>query len=55
LAVKENGKQRQHYIRLEHKDLALRGLKHNQIVEEILQEITQINLELMKEGAYDDD
>lgn len=55
LAVMENGKQRQHYIRLEHKDLALRGLAHNQIVEEILQEITQINLELMKEGAYDDD
>jgi hypothetical protein len=50
----ESGKQRQHYIRLEHKDLTLRGLKHNQIVEGILQEITQINLELMKEGAYDD-
>jgi hypothetical protein len=55
LAVMENGKQRQHYIRREHKELALRGLAHNRIIEETLQEITKINLELMKEGAYDDD
>ena len=53
LAVMEDGKQRQHYIRLEYKELALRGLAHNRIIEEILQEITRINLELMKEGAYD--
>ena len=53
LAVMEDGKQRQHYIRMAHKELALQGLAHDRIIEEILQEITSINLELMKEGAYD--
>lgn len=52
LAVMENGKQRQHYIRLTQKEQATKGLEHNRIIEEILQEITRINLELMKEGAY---
>lgn len=55
LAVMENGKQKQHYIRTTSKDLAMKGLEHNQEIEQILQELTQINLELMKEGAYDDD
>ncbi len=52
LAVMENGKQRQHYIRLAQREQALKGLEHNRIIEEILQEITKINLELMKEDAY---
>jgi len=55
LAVMENGKQRQHYIRLENKAQALKGLEHHRIIEETLQELTQINLELMKEDAYGDD
>lgn len=54
LAVMEDGKQRQHYIRLTDKALALAGLKENEIIENILQEITKINLELMKEGIYED-
>ena len=55
LAVMEDGKQRQHYIRLFQKEQALQGLEHNRIVEETLQEITRINLELMKEDAYGND
>ncbi len=55
LAVMENGKQKQHYIRIANKDLAMKGLEHNQAIERILQEITQINLELMKAGAYEDE
>lgn len=54
LAVMEDGKQRQHYIRLSKKAQALRGLEHNQIIEDILQEVTRINLKLMKEDAYGD-
>lgn len=53
LAVMEDGKQRQHYIRMENKEPALQGLAHDRVIEEILQEITLINLELMKEGVYD--
>jgi hypothetical protein len=49
----EDGKQRQHYIRMENKEPALQGLAHDRVIEEILQEITLINLELMKEGVYD--
>lgn len=55
LAVMENGKQKQHYIRMAHRELAMKGLEHNRVIEQILQEMTQINLELMKEGAYEDD
>lgn len=55
LAVMENGKQRQHYIRLAQREQALRGLEDHRIIEEILQEITKINLELMKEDAYGED
>lgn len=54
VAVMEDGKQKQHYVRLENKELALSGLKQNEIIENILQEITKINLELMKEGIYGD-
>ena len=54
IAVMEEGKQRQHYIRLANKDLALAGLKQNESIENILREITKINLELMKEGIYED-
>ena len=38
-----------------HRELAMKGLEHNRVIEQILQEMTQINLELMKEGAYEDD
>ena len=55
LAVMEDGKQRQHYIRLAQKEQALKGLEHDRVIEDILQEITRINLELMKEDAYGDD
>ena len=55
LVVMENGKQRQYYIRMANKTLAMKGLEHNRAIEQILQEMTQINLELMKEGAYEDD
>lgn len=55
LAVMENGKQKQHYIRMANKELAIEGLHHDQNIEQILQELTKINLELMKQGAYEDD
>lgn len=55
IAVMEDGKQRQHYIRLTDKELALAGLKQNEMIENILQEITKINLELMKEGIYEEE
>lgn len=55
LAVMEDGKQRQHYIRMANKELAMKGLEHDRRIEQILQEMTKINLELMKEGAYEDD
>lgn len=55
VAVMEDGKQKQHYVRLENKELALFGLMQNEIIENILQEITKINLELMKEGIYGDE
>lgn len=55
LAVMEKGKQKQHYIRKGNKELVMKGLEHNRLIEQILQELTQINLELMKEGAYEDD
>jgi uncharacterized membrane-anchored protein len=51
----EDGKQRQHYIRMANKELAMKGLEHDRRIEQILQEMTKINLELMKEGAYEDD
>ena len=54
IAVMEDGKQRQHYIRLVNKEMALAGLKQNEIIENILHEITKINFELMKEGIYED-
>lgn len=54
IAVMEDKKQKQHYIRLANKKLALSGLEQNDIIETILQEITKINLELMKEGVYED-
>ncbi len=55
LAIMENGKQKQRYIRMAHRELAMKGLEHNRVIEQILQEMTQINLELIKEGAYKDD
>jgi hypothetical protein len=55
LAVMEDGKQRQHYIRMTNKELAMKGLEHDRRIEQILQEMTKINLELMKEGAYEND
>jgi hypothetical protein len=54
LTVIEDGKQRQHYIRLSQKEQALQGLEHNRIIEDILQEIPWVNLEFMKEEAYKD-
>ena len=54
LVVRENGKQRQKYIPNSQVDAALAGLKEHKRVLEIVDRITQINLQLMKERAYED-
>ena len=54
LVVRENGKQRQKYIPNSQVDAALAGLAEHKRVREIVDRITQINLQLMKERAYED-
>jgi hypothetical protein len=54
LVVRENGKQRQKYVPNSQVDAALAGLAEHKRVREIVDRITQINLQLMKERAYED-
>jgi hypothetical protein len=54
VAIMRNGKQRQVYVRRQHESLVRAGLARSQTIDDILLQITEINLELLKEGAYDD-
>lgn len=55
LSIARQGKKREVYIRRRHEDLVRKGIAQYQTVDDILLQITEINLELLKEGAYDDD
>jgi hypothetical protein len=54
LVVREGGRQRQKYIPNSQVPAAQAGLAEHGRSREIVDRITQINLALMKEGAYED-
>ncbi len=54
VVIRENGKQRQKYVPNAQVDSARMGIAEYQRVGEIVDRITQINLALMKENAYED-
>ncbi len=54
LVVTENGRQKQKYIPLGRKDAALAGVKQGERMLAIVEAVTKINLQLIKEGGYDD-
>lgn len=54
VVVSEDGHQRQKYISLSQVPAALKGIEQYQRLQAIVEEITQINLELIKERAYAD-
>jgi hypothetical protein len=54
LVVNESGRQRQKYIPNSQVAAALAGVAEHRRVREIVARITQINLALMKEDAYED-
>lgn len=54
LVIREGGRQRQKYVPNSQVDAALAGLQEHKRVREIVDRITQINLQLMKERAYED-
>jgi len=53
LVVRENGKQRQKYVPNSQVEAAQAGRSEYDRLNEIVDRITQINLALMKEGAYE--
>ena len=55
LVVNKNGRQKQKYIPVERKEAARAGVKQGERMLEIVEAITQINLQLIKEGAYDNE
>lgn len=54
LVVNENGRQKQKYISIKQKQAARAGVKQGERMLEIVKAITQINLQLIKEGDYND-
>jgi hypothetical protein len=54
LVIREEGKQRQKYVPKSQVDPAQRGIAEYHRVGEIVDRITQLNLTLMKENAYED-
>jgi len=54
LVVNENGQQKQKYIPVGQKEAAIAGVEQGKRMLEIVEAITQINLQLIKEEAYDD-
>jgi hypothetical protein len=54
LAITGHGRQRQKYIANSQASAALHGIEQDRIVQDILEEITRINLQLIKEGTYAD-
>ncbi len=55
IAIIRDGKQRQVYVRRQHEELVRAGLSRSQTIDDILLQITEINLDLLKVGAYDND
>ncbi len=53
LVVREKGKQRQKYIQNSQVNAAIKGRDEYQRLCEVVERITQINLLLMKENAYE--
>lgn len=53
LVVMENGRQRQKYVPISQVEAAQAGRSEHCRLNEIVDRITQINLALMKEGAYE--
>ncbi|WP_367362549.1 DUF6788 family protein [Mesotoga sp.] len=53
LVVQEEGRQRQKYVPKSQVSAALKGIEQYHRLQEIVEEITQINLALMKERAYE--
>jgi hypothetical protein len=54
VVVNENGRQRQKYVPLPQMAATLEGVEQGQRLQTIVEEITRINLELIKERAYAD-
>lgn len=54
MSIMRDGKQRQIYVRRQHELLVKEAIQQGQVVDDLLRQITDINLELLKEGTYDD-
>lgn len=55
VVVNEDGQQRQKYIPLSQVSVAIKGIEQHKQLQTIVDEITQINLELIKEKVYADE
>ncbi len=55
LVINEDGRQRQKYVANSQADAALAGISQYHRSREIVERITQINLELIREGSYADE
>lgn len=53
LVINENGKQKQKYIPNSQVDIAKKGIQEYKRMQDIIMEITKINLQLIKGGNYD--
>jgi len=54
IVVNEAGRQRQRYVPLSQVHVALEGIEQHQRLQTLVEEITRINLELMKERSHED-
>ena len=54
VVVNEEGRQRQRYVPLSQVPVALEGIEQHRRLQDIVEEITRINLELMKERSHGD-
>ena len=54
LAITQGGKQRQIYVRRSQENTVREEIRQSQEVDRILNQITQINIALMREGFFDD-
>ncbi len=55
VVVNEDGQQRQKYIPLSQAPAAIKGIEQHQRLQAVVDEITRINLELIKERVYADE
>ncbi|MDI9470505.1 MAG: hypothetical protein QM296_09900 [Bacillota bacterium] len=54
LRTVEDGKVVRHYVRQKDAELVKSGIERNERAEKLMQEITRINLKLIREGFYED-